>query len=200
MQFSYLAHRYLRKFHDKKNYVVQNKFVVFITMVNFIAIILLVTGNLTLNGLKLTGPIKSTAPHRHCQYDNSFVTKGEKIDRVYGPNKGSSLEACNVRATGGAIVGTYFINEGITYQGGPISWGHAEYKLDEDGDSTHPWGMFNFIEAGVTINPINGGLQIMGSFIDSSGLTGISDKEIEKIKNEVIKDITGLVVCGKEKQ
>jgi len=196
MKFSKLTHKYLDKYRYKISYLIQHKIMCCVILLMLLFLVADNRGYITRGGLNLTGYIKSTAPHQHCQYDNSFVTKGEKVDGVYGPNSGGSLEACNVRATGGAIVGNYFISEGVMYIGGPISWGHVVYELDEDGDSTYPWGMFQLTEDGISISPMNGGLQIMGSFIDKSGLTGISDKEIDRIKKELYLNTTGLVVCG----
>ena len=189
----------IRKRHKKIDYIIQHRVMFTINLLCLISIILLLIGKFPMYGLTLKGPIKSTAEHEHCTYDNSFIVKGEKVDGKYDPNKGTSLEAKDVRATGGAITGTYFINEGIQYQGGAISWGRVEYGLDEDGDSTYPWGMFQFIESGMTISPdyANKRLNLMGAYVDIDGVHNVADSEIERIKQEILK---GLVTCKEEKQ
>jgi len=157
--------------------------------------VLLISGNLTLKGLHLTGAIKSTASHEHCKYDNSFIAGVDKNGSI----QGSSLEAVNIRATGGAIVGWYFLNEGVLYQTGKISFGKVTYKNDN-----YPRGLPIFSEQNINIIPDyeNKGLYIQGVYIDNNGLTGISDKEVQRIKNEINKEIDeklskGFVRCGK---
>jgi len=169
MQVSRLTRYYLRKLHKRRpNYL---------SILNFILILLLISGNLPLWGLKLRGAIKSTAKHKHCTYDNSFVS-GLKEGIV----QGSSLEAVNIRATGGAIVGWYFINEGALYQGGEISFGKPEYK-----DNDFPLGVFLFRPANMTIRPDyeNRRIYIMNSYFDKDGLHGLAEEEIERIIERV---------------
>lgn len=176
---------------DKRPYIIHHRFICLILIINFALWGALITGRLPLGGLQLRGAITSVADHQPCKYENSFVRRGEKINGVYEPNLGTSLEACNIRATGGAIVGNYFISEGVMYIGGPISWGKAEYLVDEEGDSSHPWGMFMLHEAGITIEPDfeNKGLRLMGAYVDKNGLRGLADSEIERIA-EIIKNET----------
>jgi hypothetical protein len=196
MLMSRQGRKIIRQRHKKIDYIIQHRVLCASNIFLIICIILIALGKFPMNGLKLTGSIKSNAEHEHCTYDNSFIVKGKKVDGKYGPNKGTSLEAKDIRATGGAITGTYFINEGIQYQGGAISFGTVEYELDEDGDSSHPWGMFMFHpEPYMSISPdyANKRISLMGAYVDMDGVHNVADSEIERIKQEIMK---GLVTCN----
>jgi hypothetical protein len=188
VQFSKLTHYYLNKWHDKKNYVVQNKFVVFITLVNFIVIILLISGHLPIYGINLKGRIVATNSHCHGIYDHSFVTGLDENGSI----QGTSLEAVNIRATGGAITGWYYLNEGAVYQHGGIIFSEVNYPKND-----FPLGVPYFQPTLLMITPdfekerIN---FINSAYVDKEGLHGLSDKEIERIADKL--KLNNLVTCG----
>lgn len=92
---------------------------------NLIFSVLLLSGNMPLNGLTLTGALKSTAKHAHGRYDNSFITG---VNYKFNPAtmefdalvEGSSLEASNLRCPSGSVSGAVFVNNGALYQYGSI--------------------------------------------------------------------------------
>ena len=195
MQFSNLTHYYLRKFHDKKNYVTENRWILILLILNTCLWMLLITGNLSLDGLKLHGSIKSSASHCHGSYDNSFVTGLDKTGSI----RGTSLEAVNLRATGGAVTAWYMLNEGAMYQHGSILFSKVTYPFGK-----FPLGVPYFESTNLSITPDfeKERINFTGSvYIDKDGLTGISQKEIEKIKKQIITELNlkgSKVICGKE--
>lgn len=95
--------------------------------------VLLMSGNLTLNGLKLSGGIISTAIHEHGKCDNSFITN---VDFIFDKNTmefnpiitGTPIKATNIFAPSGVISGGYFVNNGALYQHSDILFSEGYKK------------------------------------------------------------------------
>jgi len=204
MQVSKLTHKYLDKWHDKKNYVAQNKFVVCITIFNLVCILLLLTGNLSLNGLKLTGPIKSTAHHKHCTYDNDFIVGTYMQDGVELV-EGSAIRAKDIRAVRSSISAYYMMSEGVLYIHGPIMFAESvEYPFKKDKD-----GNFLLDKDGEKIIDILGVPQF-----HSSGTVGLypdynnncvtisgfkfTEVQLKQLAKDIKPLLEGEVICGND--
>jgi hypothetical protein len=178
----------LRKHHQKVDYVAQNKWLVLLNVLHCILWLLLITGNLSLDGLKLHGSIKSTDVHCHGEYDQDFVTGLDETGAI----SGTSLQAVNLRATGGAVTCWYLLNEGAVYQHGGIVFSEVNYPKND-----FPLGVPYFQPTSLMIQPdfekerIN---FINSAYVDKDGLHGLSDKEIDRIADKL--KLNNLVTCG----
>ncbi len=141
MLLSRLTHFYLRKYRQKKEYLIQNKFIIGVILVNFFltvllvaSIIMLMMGKLPLDGLRLTGAIKSTAEHEHCTYDNDFI-KGTYMQDGVELVDGSTIRAKDIRAVRSSVSAYYMMSEGVLYIHGPIMFAErVEYPFKKDKD------------------------------------------------------------------
>jgi hypothetical protein len=154
---------------------------------------LLISGNLKLKGLQLTGAIKSTAKHEHMKYDNSFIydvefDKEGNIKQVLG----TSLEAVNIRALRGAVSANYMMNEGAIYQHGAIIFSEkVEYPTDPSGKTDY-LAIPQFHASGrmqIKPNYEKERIRIMGAYIDKEGLHNLAKDEMQKIVEAVKEEL-----------
>ena len=202
MLFSKLTHKCLDKWHEKKNYLIQNKFMVFLTLANSIFIILILTGTLSLGNLKA----KSITIYGGENHD----TKGSCKFGVYENVMNADLLVNDV-ASWGSMYGWYMGCDGAFYMRGlirqirPLTVDETKRLSDKNYvrdyakfDKGDVWG-FDWNTQKYIFTKKNKLL----AYIDDDGITGISQKEVERIKKEVkaelIKELKGKnVVCGKE--
>ena len=160
--------------------------------------IALMEGNIELKGLKLSGPIKSTAEHKHCTYDNDFIS-GTYFIGDQELVSGSSIRAKDIRAVRSSLSAYWMMNETVLYNHGPIVFAeNVEYpvKIDKNGNEVIDLlGVPMFHATGkLAIMPDydRERIIIMGSYIDKEGVHNIADSEIDRI----IEKINGTVYCG----